>query len=296
MEPNPLVSIVIPTYNRATYIFKTIQTLLNQTYNNFEILVIDDGSTDNTEEVLKQIQDPRVTYFKKNNAERGAARNYGAKLAKGAYINFFDSDDVAYPNHVETAYNSIEALNNPEVFHLGYDVKDAEGVLIRNAGTWPSSINKRLIDGNHLSCNGVFIRKDIALQFPFSEIRELSASEDYVLWLRLASRFTIHCISAITSTVVNHEFRSVLTINRDGLVKRMKIMEEVLSGDDAFMNKYGADFSKFLAYRDLYIALHLRLANYKKEETLRYMMSAAKQYPFSILSKRFLVLVKKIIL
>jgi glycosyltransferase involved in cell wall biosynthesis len=61
MEPKPLVSIVIPTYNRANYIIKTIQSLLVQTFSNFEILVIDDGSTDNTDQIMQQVDDPRVT-------------------------------------------------------------------------------------------------------------------------------------------------------------------------------------------------------------------------------------------
>ena len=80
---NILFSIVVPTYNREKFIVKTIQSLLNQTYNNFELLIIDDGSTDNTEKVVREIEDQRIQYHQKENGERGAARNYGAKLAKG---------------------------------------------------------------------------------------------------------------------------------------------------------------------------------------------------------------------
>src|SRR6185369_5427450 len=171
MNSDLFLSVIIPTYNREKFIVRTIQSLLDQTYTAFEIIIVDDGSTDNTESVVKAIQDPRVAYFKKNNAERAAARNYGGRMARGSYINFFDSDDLAYPNHLSCAAEAIRQLNEPKVFHLGYDVKDAEGVLLRKAEKWPSTINDRLIDGNHLSCNGVFLRKDICTEFPFNETR-----------------------------------------------------------------------------------------------------------------------------
>ena len=172
---DPFISLVVPTYNRAGYIVKTLATLLAQDYDAYEIIVVDDGSTDNTEAAVAAIGNSRIRYHKKQNAERGAARNYGARLATGQYVNFFDSDDLAYPNHLREAAKVIAALGNPEIFHLGYDIKDADGNLERTVGSLPSSVNAVLIDGNHLSCNGVFVSRDIFLALPFSENRSLSA-------------------------------------------------------------------------------------------------------------------------
>ena len=76
-SPSPLFSIVIPTYNRAHLIGKTIESVLRQEFTDFEILIVDDGSKDNTEEVASTFTDKRIRYLKKQNAERGAARNYG---------------------------------------------------------------------------------------------------------------------------------------------------------------------------------------------------------------------------
>ncbi|HEY3402706.1 MAG TPA: glycosyltransferase [Ohtaekwangia sp.] len=296
MSSDPFLSVVIPTYNREKYIVRTIQSLLSQDYDHFEIIVVDDGSTDDTESVVRAIQDPRIAYIKKNNAERAAARNYGSRMAKGSYVNFFDSDDVAYSNHLRQAAAAIETLKTPEVFHLGYDVKDAEGVLLRKVDQWPSTINERLINGNHLSCNGVFLRKDIAQKFPFNETRALSASEDYELWLRLASRFPLHCVNGMTSTVVNHEARSVLKINMEGLLLRMSLLESELRKDDQFIEVYGNKIGTFQAYRDIYIALHLVMANYSGKKSLSYLIKAAKTKPSVILTRRFLAVIKKIVL
>ena len=126
-----LFSVIIPTYNRESFIVKTIQSVLSQTYTNFELIIIDDGSTDNTEKVVREIEDQRIQYHKKDNAERGAARNYGARLAKGKYVNFFDSDDLAYMNHLSEAMEMLHKFNTPEVFHLGYDIKNSEGRTLK---------------------------------------------------------------------------------------------------------------------------------------------------------------------
>ena len=151
-----------------------------------KILVIDDGSTDDTERVLSSITDPRLTYYKKENGERGAARNYGAARAKGEYINFFDSDDTAYPNHLETALNFCET-NRPEVFHTLYDTKKNNAV--ENADhKFGATVNETLIVENSLSCNNVFIRRDIAAKHPFPDDRRMAVAEDWALWLQLASR------------------------------------------------------------------------------------------------------------
>jgi hypothetical protein len=168
--------------------------------------------------------------------------------------------------------------------------------LLREAGQWSSTINKDLINGNHLSCNGVFIRKDICCQFPFNETRALSASEDYELWLRLASRFRFYCVNGITSTVVNHEARSVLRINREGLLLRMDLLESELKKDSSFITSYEKRINIFRAYRDIYIALHLLLANYSKLESIRYLSKAALIRPSVVFTRRFMAVVKKIIL
>ncbi|GGH46001.1 glycosyltransferase family 2 protein [Mangrovimonas yunxiaonensis] len=102
-----LISIIIPTYNRAHLIGETVESIQNQTYEQWECIIVDDGSTDDTEEVvLKYIEkDMRITYYKKpSNLPKGpsAARNYGFTKSKGMYINWFDSDDLMHPEKLET--------------------------------------------------------------------------------------------------------------------------------------------------------------------------------------------------
>ncbi|PQJ73321.1 glycosyltransferase family 2 protein, partial [Polaribacter butkevichii] len=103
---NPLVSIIIPTYNRAHLITETLDSIVAQTYTNWECIVVDDGSTDNTLAVLDEYlqKDNRFQYYKRpNDSIKGAnaCRNYGFKVSKGEYINWFDSDDLMHREHLE---------------------------------------------------------------------------------------------------------------------------------------------------------------------------------------------------
>ena len=119
-----LISIIIPTYNRKESVIKLIDSLSNQINKNFEIIVIDDGSTDDTYDVLKKsISMKNFSVYKIKNSERGAARNYGATKSKGEYLNFFDSDDIALDNHISTATNKIIQSSYPEVINLSYAYK-----------------------------------------------------------------------------------------------------------------------------------------------------------------------------
>ncbi len=100
-------SIILPVYNRAAFLEKSIQSVLAQTYTQYELIVVDDGSTDHGGQIvqllIKKHSDRKIHYHYKENGERGAARNFGADKALGEVLNFFDSDDVLYSDHLSEA-------------------------------------------------------------------------------------------------------------------------------------------------------------------------------------------------
>lgn len=105
-----LVSIIIPTYNYSKYIPRTIESITNQSYDNIDIIVVDDGSTDNTRQVVLNITDLRLRYFYQENQGANAARNRGIREAKGDYLLFLDADDVLEPDHI-SAYLTVAREN-----------------------------------------------------------------------------------------------------------------------------------------------------------------------------------------
>lgn len=108
MEKRPKVSVIIPTYNRKDYVTEAIDSVLNQTYKDFEVIVVDDGSTDGTGEILKEKYRNKIRYFYKENGGCASARNYGIRNALGKYIAFLDSDDKYLPKKLEDQVGILE--------------------------------------------------------------------------------------------------------------------------------------------------------------------------------------------
>lgn len=283
-------SVIIPTYNRAHLIKKTLESLLNQTYDNFEILVIDDGSTDDTGDIVKAIRDPRIFYYKKINAERGAARNFGAQKATGEYVNFFDSDDIAYSDHLQSAFDTVIKFNMPDVFVLNYNYGTPENNISK---TGPSfyDINLQIKKGNILSCDGVFIQKEVISSYPFSELRELSATEDFLLWLQLASRYRIYHNNKRTSSIINHEQRSVIAIKKESLIKRIELFLKLATEDQNIKRFYHGRINVLKSNSHSYISLHLSILNDKKGG-LKFLWKSLGENPLLLFKKRFFVILK----
>jgi glycosyltransferase involved in cell wall biosynthesis len=113
----PFFSIITPTYNRAKFINKALESVLKQTFLDFEYIIIDDGSTDNTRGIIETFSDNRIRYIYQENQERSAARNHGIDLANGEYICFLDSDDYYLENHLEILWQNITKIAKPGLYY-----------------------------------------------------------------------------------------------------------------------------------------------------------------------------------
>lgn len=285
------LSIVIPTYNRADFLPITLKSILSQTNADFEVLIIDDGSKDNTQEVVQPfLNDQRIKYFLKENNERGAARNYGAKLASGRYVNFFDSDDVMYPNHVEEALKVINN-NNYFAFHLGYDCKEVDGTLLYTR----KKIADNILAGNPYSCNGIVLNREFFLRHLFVEDRKLAASEDYELWFRLSAYTTIEHIPVVTTTVIQHENRSMMVTNLEKVIARRDCFFKYAFSDQQVIEKYQKDYNKIYSYWESFIAIQLMFEK-RKNEAIEYYWSSVKHYWPSFFNRRSMAMIKNFLL
>lgn len=289
----PLISIIIPTYNRADLITRTLDSVVNQTFIDFEVLIIDDGSTDSTESVIEAITDPRFSYYKKINEERGKARNYGIERAKGQYITFLDSDDLIYPKHLALAKKEIE--NNTAVFWLPYEEIDSTGKVIEHYHNSGNTIAYDLVHkGNILSCHGMFLHREILLAQKFNEDRKLSGSEDMELWLRISARHSIKRLDQVSNVLVHHSERSVFNFdNIEKLIQRKELMLKYLEADNTVMEQYGAELNIIHSRAYSYIALHALLnRSNPKGTSWIYFIRSIKRDPSSLISKRSLTIFK----
>lgn len=285
---NILFSVVVPTYNRAKFIHNTISSILVQQDAGFEVIVVDDGGTDNTGEIVKSMDDPRVRYFYKENEERGAARNFGVQQARGNFITFLDSDDYVYPEHLAEARKFISDNPGTKVFHLAYEFKD-EGGRVLGRVTQQRPINETIISGNMLSCNGVFAQRSVLLENTFNESRALASLEDWELWIRLASRYEFRHSNTITSVVVQHQQRSVMSKDTGRIREKVDLFCRCVEADLQNRQYYGRRLSRALASANTYGALHIAMAG-DRRMSWRYLLEGISQSGDQIFTKRFLVI------
>ncbi len=204
-------SIIIPTYNRARLLCKAIDSVLAQTYVHWELLVVDDGSTDNTKAVVEKYvqQDNRVKYIYQKNAERSAARNNGIDKAQGQYLCFLDSDDYFLPERLSLLASTISQMNNPEVlFYTDLVAEMGEKKSVRpyaniNSTNLFDVLIQRAIHSQQI-CSAAIILK----QFKYDT--QFMVAEDSELWLRIATKYELlYLPNQATVVVVEHDERTV---------------------------------------------------------------------------------------
>lgn len=200
-------SIILPTFNRANFITKAIESVINQTYKNWELIVIDDGSTDNTEEIIQKFikKEKRITYYYQKNQERSAARNNGIKRAKGDYICFLDSDDLYYPTHIEKFEKLINDNNNQQAIYVcgvsfeSYDPAPQKYIEQK------SNLDFVLI--NPIGTPRTCLSKEILKKHQFNP--SICIGEDKELWVRIVNDYPIFYHDKKTFIEIDHNERSI---------------------------------------------------------------------------------------
>ena len=212
-------SIIIPSYNRASFIKETIDSILNQTFQDWECIVVDDGSKDNTKEVVQEIikTDNRVRYVYQENAERSAARNNGIKHAKGKYICFLDSDDQFTDGHLQGLYDVISQRNyKDEIYYTGCTIvkpSSKEEVV--------DVLEKDVI--HFLVYHPIIPARVCAAASIFKENlydEDIVVVEDLILWLRLAEKHAFYQVNQNSVLYNLHDDNSV-DIKNTGYQKRL---------------------------------------------------------------------------
>jgi glycosyltransferase involved in cell wall biosynthesis len=187
MPDSPIVSVIIPTYNRALLIGRAIQSVLDQSCADFELLVVDDASTDDTEQVVSGYEDSRIRYVRhEQNMGGGAARNSGIDLACGEYVAFLDSDDEWFPGKLERQLAQATASSPDHGIFYCDNLTVIGRALLADVGQFhEGSVKRHLLGGWCLSMtSSVLIRTELLRTAHFDA--SLPGFQDYDLWLRLS--------------------------------------------------------------------------------------------------------------
>ncbi|MDQ3112116.1 MAG: glycosyltransferase [Bacteroidota bacterium] len=229
---NPLISVVLPVYNAELFIGDSIKSILGQTYSNWELIIIDDGSKDKSAEIIEKFTDPRIHFYRQGNAGMGATLNKAILLAKGKYIARQDADDISLPERFEKQIDFLEGLE--------------EYALV---GTWAEIVNEKLEPGGrthrHPEMSGrlkfellfdnpfvhssVMIRMDALKETGLYDLSKDPLIQDYELWWRISKKFQVGNIARALLLYREVGTGMSRTEKRYGEVVAKQSMENILS-------------------------------------------------------------------
>lgn len=289
---HPYFSIIIPVYNRAELLLKSLNSLLSQTFQDYEVIIIDDGSKENIQEKIQEILDKHynIKFFKQENKERGAARNYGIQLATGKYVVLFDSDDLMHANHLQVLYSSIQKQKEANFIATKFNFIDDNGKIYDSdiCKLSPGKYDYKLfLDGNPLACNICFKNK-LSNFIPFAEDRAFAIKEDWMFLISNMKRNSLLLIDEITLTMFDHDDRSMRSGNSAIISKTLKATEWIKNN----IALTTTEQSKLEAHKNYFCGIHSYLDE-NKREAINYSYEAIKNGGFKI--KYLSLLIKSVI-
>ena len=211
----PYFSIILPTYNRSNLLSGAIKSVINQSLTDWELLIIDDGSTDNTKEVVLSFNDSRIRYIYQDNAERSAARNRGIKESVGIWVCFLDSDDIFFNNYLKNLKDIIDYNNKPSIIVSGYSNVDAQFRILENIPPFEGTLVELVKDNVTIPSQVICCHKSYLMTNRFNEA--LNLWEDTHLWFRVLQKAPL---------LINYNYDIGIVSHSDsGLVKSRKIVD-----------------------------------------------------------------------
>jgi glycosyltransferase involved in cell wall biosynthesis len=273
----PKVSVIIPTHNRAELLKRAIQSVLNQTYQDFELIVVDDGSTDNTEEVVRSLNDEKLRYLRHDkNRGAGAARNTGIRAAEGRYVAFQDSDDEWLPAKLEKQIRIIEsAPSEVGVVYTGFwRIEDHKKVYIPSPRITPKegNIHDILLKGNFIGTPVALVKRECFDRAGIFD-EKLPKLEDWELWIRISKYYQFRYIDE--PLVISYLTQG--GVNEQGGLTQLQALKSILE-------KYFEDIKKSrktLAIHYLRIG-HLLCTNAEMNQGRNYLIKAFMTYPLNM--------------
>ncbi len=196
----PLVSVLITVYNDKEHILTSVESILNQRYTNFEIIIVDDGSTDGTSDILRNLvsREERVKVLSKENGGTASAANLGLSMCNGKYIARLDSDDYSYDHRLSTQVEFLEKHPDVDLVGGGCHIIDKDGKIIGSRNIFTSNPKKTLQNRCIYQQSDVMFRKSVLGKLAPGEVyRTKLRAEDYDLWLRISEVGNVAKINTI---------------------------------------------------------------------------------------------------
>jgi len=240
---DPLISVLMPVYNSALFLPQAVESILAQSFKNFELIIVDDGSTDGSLQIAKSYSDERVKVFSQSNIGISKSRNRLLSLSKGKYIAWMDSDDISLPERLEMQYDYLRLNDDVVALGVGTEFIDEDGMKICQ---WRTPISHDDIDNAHIKGQGgaITFPSSMMLKSSFEIVGEfdenVTGAEDLCLFLRLAEQGQLANVSKTLYQYRQH-------INSISHASKQKIFEDNQRVVKAACIRRGLDFKGALS-------------------------------------------------
>lgn len=244
---NVLISVIIPTYNRCRLLEKAIESVLLQTYKKFEIIIIDDCSTDKTEELIKGFKDDRIKYYRNETSLYAAAsRNRGIQKSSGEFISFLDDDDMWMPEKLEKQINKFKNNQNLGLVYGGVKIIfENQNLTYINQPKVSGDIYKKMLIKNHIGVTpSVLIKRSVFNKIGLFDTT-FPAREEYDLWIRIAKEYEIDYVDEPLLI-------SYVRINLDRISSNLN---NYIEANNLLNEKYQVEINNNLTYKEISIRL-----------------------------------------
>lgn len=284
----PYFSIIVPSYNRAKFLPATINSVLAQTFSDWELIIIDDHSTDNTKEVMANYKDPRIKYeWNEVNLERCASRNKGIDIAKGDFICFLDSDDQYKPEHLSTLAEATEVEKEKKAMFFTcctWKFPDREEKLVYKPQNNMSAVEYMMTIQVPPSCT--CFHRDILKEYQFNTA--LTINEDVELFTRIVNKYPFKRIDKYTVNMLIHGGNTKFVENEP--IERQFEATRMIFSKPELKNKISSAFKK-----NYLLSLHRRRITYlvernETEKATKSIIYHLLNDPFNKRNKSYLVL------
>ena len=278
MESKPLISIIVPCYNQEQFIDETLQSVYEQTYTNWECIVMDDGSTDKSEEKIQRWigKDSRFHYYYKDNGGIAETRNYAIKCSKGEYILPLDGDDKLHPDYTKQALNIFDKKPETKLVYCDPILFGAKDQVVKSRAY---SFNMLLID-NTIPCSGIFRKSDFEKTNGYRDNMKFGL-EDWDFWVTFLDKE-----DQVIKLSDNLFYYRIKELSRSTVLKEQEDKNEAM-----LLQMFKNNEAKYLKYfnpiRDHINHLYYKAESERIRQTAEYKIGKIICFPFRLISKVF---------
>ena len=263
----PFFSVIIPVYNKEKFIENTIKSVLQQSFLDFELILVNDGSTDESVSKIENFSDSRITYYTKENGGASSARNFGLEKAKGNYITFLDADDYWYPDFLQEMASSIEEFPNHKIFSAAIEV-ESDKVVFPSQYSIKKSSEREIVNYFVASMKTTIICTSCAVfdKSIFKKVghfdTEIKSGQDTDMWIRMGLEFPI---------VFSWKILARYVYDPNSLSRKKEYSDKNFNFDKFnALEKTHPNLKRFIDFNNFSLAIRSKLINDKKYFSLYY--------------------------